>query len=148
MGKYTDRIREIKDKVTSDPQALKLIENVLVKATDYIRQIERTERILAIHQGSYDFQDKFANADKLRTIKHNALISDLTIANRYLFKEYGTDEIPEGGLFVGPVEQFHQREVIGDWAVELVTEMRREEHEREMERQRGEGQNMGGSARL
>ena len=49
---------------------------------------------------------------------------------------------------MGPVEQFHQREVIGDWAVELVTEMRREAHEREMERQRGEGQNMGGSARL
>ncbi len=145
MGKYTERIHQIKEIVGDDQQALKLIESVLTKASDYIRQIDRMERILTIHQGSYDFKEKFDSADKLRTIKHNALISDLTIANRYLFKEYA-DLIPVGGLFVGPVEQFHEREIIGDWAVELVKEIREEQLEREKERRR-EGE-MGASAQL
>ncbi len=147
MGKYTDRIREIREIIGADEQAKKLIENVLIKASDYIRQIERMERILAVHSGSYDFQDKFDSADRLRTIKHNALISDLNIANRYLFKEYG-DMIPVGGLFVGPVEQFHQREIIGDWAVELVNEMRQEQENQEMKRHRDSGPGSEISARM
>jgi hypothetical protein len=147
MGKYTDRIREIKGIIGGDEQANKFIENVVIKAIDYIRQIERAERILSIHSNSYDFKDKFDSADKLRTIKHNALISDLNIANRYLFKEYG-DVIPVGGLFVGPVEQFHQREIIGDWAVELVNEIRHEQVDSEAKRETEVGHHGGSSARL
>jgi hypothetical protein len=81
-----------------------------------------------------EYRNLLSELDRSRKIKHDALISDLNIINRYLFKKYGK-EIPEGGLFFGNVERFYDRETIADWAGKVYEIFVRKEEVNEKEKE-------------
>ena len=122
------RIDEIIASVKEDKNALNLIHGVLAKAQNYVDRVFAMETALQT-QRPYteggELRKLTEDLDGLRSIAHNALISEIQIVNRYLFKTFGPDVIPPGGVYSkDPVHLTSNayRSSIGDWAGELVVE--------------------------
>jgi len=121
-----ERIEEILDIAECDETALSLIENVLSAVRSYIEAICNMEGSLSMQRFRLEGEEIRALTEKLdgkRRRKHNVLIDSVRIANRYLFKKFGS-EMPVGGVYSG--DPLHlcsdclNRDAIGDWAKGVV----------------------------
>jgi hypothetical protein len=107
----------------SDERGLKLIKELLKKIFNYIENVTRFE--LFIKQKKYkleteckdaeEYRETMQNLDNIRRLSHNALIDQLNIVNRYMFKNY-RDETPIGGIYSLDPNSMKDRTAVADWA--------------------------------
>lgn len=121
--KALERLQEVKEIVEGDATGERLIERTLEKASEYIGRVSSMERHLTLAkfrgiEGEI-LRDLTTRLDRSRRLAHDALISELFTANRYLFRNYA-DDMPVGGLFTLSPEAIHDRIAVGDWAGHLV----------------------------
>ena len=121
------RFSQIKDILikNKDEQGLGLLEDLVCKADRYIQSVVRMDLPASIkfRLETYEFQEKITEMDRNRRIKHEALISQLKIFNRYLFRNYQAGcEVPVGGIYSLPPETLSpmDRHAVGDWAGFLI----------------------------
>lgn len=111
---------------------LKLVQGLVVKCSEYIQIVVVSEEIMALQkfrkETDMEVMEEFRRLDRLRKIKHDALISQLVIVNRYLFKtKILNGKIPFGGIFsLDPVLLKNlDRNRIAEWAGYLVNALRK-----------------------
>lgn len=108
---------------SDDNYGLECLENTLVSANDYIISFTKMDNLSLVDKFRSDkelFVEKLKELNDRRKKRHNALITNLGILNKYLFKEYGFDEIPLGGLFSLDPTRYYDRDAVGDWAMFLM----------------------------
>jgi len=121
-----DRVRLIFNLVDGDETAVSLIDQLLESAVNYVEAVFKMETTLAtqrlLKEGS-DLGELTEELDEKRHRKHNLLIDNIRIVNRYLFRNF-KDDIPAGGIYsddpVHIAENNTNRAAIGDWAGRLV----------------------------
>lgn len=121
-GNELKRFEEIIDLVDGDEVALRLLEGLLEKAERYFSSVVKMESRLKMERFRLDpdqLRELTENLDQNRHMAHNALLSDLHILNRYLFKEFGK-QVPVGGIFSESPEAIRDRAAVGDWAGRLL----------------------------
>ncbi|MBS3152460.1 DUF3232 domain-containing protein [Candidatus Woesearchaeota archaeon] len=131
-AKAYSRYKKIIDllNLNNDQAGLKHVQQLLEICERYVVVVANVERIGIIHrfrtQTDEQEIEKFRNLDQLRKITHNALISQLKLVNRYLFRKYG-DEISIGGIysFYPMTLADEDRSAIGEWAYCLVDALQR-----------------------
>lgn len=122
-----------------------LIYNVLIKVEEYLKIINRMGS-LKIDKDNVDpetYQEELENIEKIRTINHNALITEINIVNRFLKMNFGNVdeeileqweekeeeagrevlyakrvELPQKGICVDAVDMSN-RKSITDWAFQI-----------------------------
>ena len=122
-----DRLMAILEIIDGDEKAIKLIDETLKSIFQYVERIYRMEISMQMNRfrlEGEDYRQATQALDQARTRAHDALISNLTACNRYLFQNF-EDEIPTGGICnIDPaVLQAGGRKAIGDWAIELEYEI-------------------------
>lgn len=131
MAGALERVELIKKVIASDGRAMQLVGDVIRCANSYIQSVNTMERSMKSAQFRMEtdqYQRLVMQLDQRRRILHDALLSQLNITNRYLFKNF-KEEIPVGGLFSHDPSQYHDRAAIGDWAFELINEIASREKE-------------------
>ncbi len=119
--KAYDRYVEIEEILEDDKKGLALVHDLVDMAASYIEAVVNMETSIKIIRFRIDDpikqRERIGALDKFRTIKHNALIAQLKIVNRYLFKNYG-DDVPIGGIYsLNPMTLSHEdRVAIAEWA--------------------------------
>jgi len=109
-----------------DRDGMKLLHTLINKCADYFRVVADQGKLKKRGDSASSRMQlgrDLAEVDELRTIVHNALISDVVIFNRYLFtKSIVKDQIPIGGIYTFDPEtlRVRDRRAIGDWALCLV----------------------------
>ena len=122
-----ERFSEVKETLefAEDERGLKLLNELVNKVTEYIRSVTRMELIKAQMFRLNDEQlgETLMQRDYNRKMSHEAVISQLTAMNRFLFRNYEAgEEIPYGGVFslnpqlLSPMN----RKAVADWAGYLV----------------------------
>ncbi len=119
------RIGAIQEVVSSDATALKLLDSVksaVRRYSEVISTMEMRLKSVRYRLEGQDMIDAFMMLDSNRHVAHNSLIDSIKIANRYLFKKYGTDTIPVGGVYDNdPLHlKYTNREAIGEWAITVA----------------------------
>jgi len=116
----------------NDSRGLKLVHELVVKCSEYIQIVVVSEELMGLQrfrkQTDEDVMAEFRRLDILRRIKHNALISQLVIVNRYLFKINSLkNKVPIGGIFsLDPTFlERRDRDKIALWAGFLVNGLRK-----------------------
>ncbi len=122
--RYTQILKVLNEE--KDQKGLKFLEDLINKCTEYFRIIAE-QKTLKLREDKFatrkDFAEEYGSLDELRTILHNALISQIKILNRYLFKNYKVNEqIPLGGIYTYNLDSLtnEDRRTIGDWAFSLA----------------------------
>ncbi len=108
--------------IYADEVAVSLLEKVLVSAEGYFRTVLAMETRLKIERLRLDGHELMALAETLekgRRSVHDVLLSDLTVFNRYISREFGKD-IPAGGLLGKELDPADGNGEAGDWAGELM----------------------------
>lgn len=107
-----------------DKKGLYLLEELIKYAGDYVKIVTKLESIDAGQYQNREDKEKIRAIDLRKKIKHDALISQLTIVNRYLFNNYSPEEeIPFGGVYSLPVETLSpklNRFAVGNWASYII----------------------------
>ncbi len=144
---YKDNIVQNQLLETSKQQAIKLIDGVLTKVRRYAEKIislERHYKLLRFkEQDPIVLAEKIKRADQSRTLSHDALISSIHAATRFLNTQFGAmtesrreeweDEMEENDKTVLRVERvkfseniivpssvnLHDRKQITEWAIRL-----------------------------
>lgn len=121
-----ERIQLVLNLVNGDETACSLIEKACTSAFEYVAAVYTMEMTLKTQRFRLEgegLRQLTESLDVTRRRKHDLLIDDIRIANRYLFKNYGQD-IPEGGIYSGDPwhlsEDNLNRIAVGDWAGRLV----------------------------
>ncbi|MEM2956573.1 MAG: DUF3232 domain-containing protein [Candidatus Pacearchaeota archaeon] len=114
-GRYNNILNMLND--NNDSTGLELLESLVNSVVKYVSHVSRMEH--RIKQWKYTMEDKeymeaITNLDRTRRIYHESLISNLTIMNRYLFKNY--TQTPVGGIYSFDPETVRDRNAIADWA--------------------------------
>lgn len=125
--KAFDRYQQIVALLTEikDERGLRLVRELVEKCRAYIQVVTQTEthiKILEMRDVSpEDYRASVSNMERNRNMAHNALMSQLIIANRYLFNKKELEgKIPAGGLFSLNTESIRNREAVADWAHYLI----------------------------
>lgn len=129
-----ERVRSVVNLVRGDKKAIELIGAVLTRALNYVTAVYTMETqmpqvILFAEQG--ERMHTAARLDRNRSLAHNALIDEMKICNRYLFKTFGREVIPPGGIYSSdPIHLTSNtyRYEIGTWAGEVVNSYFKERH--------------------
>ena len=75
----------------------------------------------ALEQSPEEYQRNIKNFDQRKRISHEALISQLAIVNRYVFKNNNLKgRVPIGGIYSLDPNTIVNRNMVGDWAYYLV----------------------------
>ena len=121
------RLREVRELLVEneDRCGLSLLEELIGHASRYIESVVKMDlpKSLKYRLETWEFQEKLQELDQSRRIKHNSLISQLCILNRYLFKNYSAgEEVPYGGVYSLPLHTLSplDRIAVGDWAGYLI----------------------------
>ncbi|MFA7483902.1 MAG: DUF3232 domain-containing protein [Vulcanimicrobiota bacterium] len=120
--KTLERFERIVRLAGEDSVAISLIEKLVESAERYFTTVTSMEarlKMARLRLEGEELRDLAETLDRNRRLAHNALIDNLTIANRYLLKEFG-EEIPVGGIFSKNPEAIRDRAAVGDWAGELL----------------------------
>lgn len=122
-----ERVFEVLDIVHEDADAIRLIDGVLQSVFQYVETIYNMEvsmRMAKYRLEGDAYREFVENLDTRRKQSHDALLSSIASCNRYLFEHY-EGKVPEGGICkVDPsTVQMNQRRAIGDWAIELESEI-------------------------
>lgn len=125
-AKEKERLQLVTNIVRDDETAISLIEKATNSAFEYVSAVYSMERTLATQRHRLEgeaIRQLTESLDSMRKRKHDLLIDDIRIANRYIFKTFGQD-IPEGGIYSGDpwdlTEGNVKRVAVGDWAGKLV----------------------------
>jgi len=116
------RILDILDAAKDDKRAVDLIEVVVSKVIGYVTAVYDTETLRPINLIKLDPDHCREATERLhnhRSIMYNSLIDAIRVCNRYLFSTFGSDRIPEGGLYSeDPIHltDDHYRYAVGSWA--------------------------------
>ncbi len=109
-----------------DKQGIKLVDELIKKALNYLNNLSRIRTLETIEVFRRDldrqsYNAELENLDRVRKISHDALISQVKIVNRYLFKNYKKDT-PIGGIYSANPENLanENRTAIADWVKHLV----------------------------
>jgi hypothetical protein len=119
------RLESIKEVVFSDATAVKMLNSVKTAITRYAETVFTMEQRLRSARYRLEGQeliDMAMRLDQNRHIAHESLIDSVKIANRYLFRTYGTDTIPAGGVYdADPLHlKYNNRDAIGEWALQMA----------------------------
>ncbi|MFA6047509.1 MAG: hypothetical protein WCV59_01220 [Parcubacteria group bacterium] len=152
---YEKDIQQAKLLEQKQLQAKKLIINALRSVEEYMSSIKMLDSTkLSRESVSQDnYLKDLENSDRARTIKHNALISDINIANRFILNNFGNmeeenieeweEKEEEGGrkvLYAKRIDfprniictdrvNMEDRKQIADWAIEIyksLSELKKE----------------------
>ena len=116
--RFIDVLSVVKD----DKRAVELIGVVFSKIINYataVYDMETLHHVNTLLLEPDQFREATKRLDEKRTITHNSLIDSIRICNRYLFKMFGTEVIPLGGVYSqDPIHltDDHYRYAIGGWA--------------------------------
>lgn len=119
-------IEQVLSVAGKDEQAAKLIEELCKKAHGYVEAVYAMETKLQIARFRLEgeqLRELTEDLDQFRRFAHNTLIDQIRLTNRYLFRRFGTEEIPAGGVYSGDPEHIVNdtyRAAIGDWAGQVV----------------------------
>ncbi len=116
------RIESIKEMVFSDATAVKLIDSVkgaIRRYADVVLTMEQRLQSARFRLEGQELRDLTMRLDQNRHVAHESLIDSIKIANRYLFRTYGADTIPVGGVYDSdPLHlKYNNRDAIGEWAL-------------------------------
>ena len=113
-------LKSIKNK-----KGLALVQELIEKCANYIKITNEMGVFIKVHQSREQdvekYREQYRNIDQRKRLTHEALISQLNIVNRYLFRnkeELG--EIPPGGIFSRDPITITNRNAVGDWAKDLI----------------------------
>ena len=119
------RFLDVLSIVQDDKKSVELIGVVLSKIAAYCLAVYNSEshRITnAVVLEPEQLRESMEHLDTTRTIMHNSLIDAIRICNRHLFRTFGTDKIPPGGIYShDPIHLTDDiyRSLIGNWAGEV-----------------------------
>lgn len=126
VTKEKDRVLIVTSLVRDDVNALSVIDKAMNSAFEYVAAVYSMERTLSTARHRLEGEDLrqlTESLDLMRKRKHDLLIDDLRICNRYVIKTFGK-VIPEGGVYSGDPWDLSEGNVkrlaIGDWAGKLV----------------------------
>jgi hypothetical protein len=124
MGKAKERIQNVLGIVSTDNNAMDLIQETLTKGVKYVEAVYNMETQLSIYRfrmEGEEYRSVAERLDSLRKIAHDAFIDSIMICNRYLFRNFG-ELIPAGGIYSDDPMHLsnNDRMAIGDWAFGLV----------------------------
>lgn len=116
------RIEDIKALVSEDATALKLINSVersIDRYADTVLTMQTTLSSARFRLDGQELRELTVRLDRNRHTAHESLIDSIRIANRYLFKTYGAETIPAGGVYdADPLHlKYNNRDAIGQWAL-------------------------------
>lgn len=122
--KAFERYQQIVDLLNSnnDKKGLKYVQDLVNKCREYVTVVANAERIGKLQrfrsQTSEEEREEYKRLDQLRRIIHNALIAQLKLVNRYIFRDY-KEQIPIGGIYSLDPSTIENRTAVGDWAYYL-----------------------------
>lgn len=122
-GKALERLEQILEIAKDDEVSLSLAEKLMESAERYFQSVvsmERKVKLAKYRLEGKDLRDLIQSLDTTRHLAHNALLDNVAILNRYLFKEYGIDTVPAGGVYSEDPETIRDRAAVGDWAGKLL----------------------------
>jgi hypothetical protein len=123
MSSLRDRVNNILQATGRETNVLRLITDVQTSVKRYaecVSQNEAAVKMLRFRETDITrYQDGVQRLDRLRHMAHERLIDSIRICNRYLFRTYGADDIPAGGIYPrDPLHlRFNSRDAIAAWAV-------------------------------
>lgn len=131
-GEAEERFKEIKEVFVSnhDEKGVEISRKLLSTAVRYIECVVNADFHLQearskIGFNPHEYKEIVCEVDNERKVIHDALITNLKIANRYAQKKYGWKNdgglIPQGGFFTLHHSFFHDRKQIAKWAWYLVS---------------------------
>ena len=106
-----------------DKDGLELLEDLLKNCSNYVSYVAGMESKIQLAKLENDTKKYIKLVETLdagRKIVHNALIGRLLALNRYLFRKYGKERFPAGGIFSLDPLRIKDRVAVGDWAGYLV----------------------------
>lgn len=104
-----------------DQDGVDFLKSVALSAGRYIeavvKRIMKTDSLKLEGYSERYVAEEISHLDKIQRIKHNALISDISIFNRYIYTKY-LDELKniQGGIFTLDPERINDRNIIATWA--------------------------------
>lgn len=116
--RFLDVLAVVKD----DKRAVELIEVVFSKIINYataVFDMETLHYVNTLLLEPEQFREATKRLDENRTRMHNSLIDSIRICNRHLFRTFGTEVIPPGGVYSqDPIHltDDNYRHAIGSWA--------------------------------
>jgi hypothetical protein len=116
--RFLDVLAVVKD----DKRAVELIGVIFSKIINYatvVYDMETLRHVNALLLEPEQFRENANRLDENRTMAHNSLIDSIRICNRHLFRTFGTEVIPPGGVYSqDPIHltDDHYRYAIGSWA--------------------------------
>ena len=118
------QIADLLDEIT-DKKGLRLVQELVEKCANYVRITEEMEEFIKKHEirdtPIEKYQQYFKSIDERKRLSHNALISQLSIVNRYLFKHPVIENrVPIGGIYSLDPNSIRDRNAVGDWAYYLI----------------------------
>ena len=109
-------------KEKEDSRGLRLVEELVHKIAEYSKIVAQ-QSTLKVRNAAGQLEDnrlqELQQLDQLRSIVHNALISQLHIVTRYLTKNYRS-ELPLAGIYSFDISTIKDRQKVGEWALLLA----------------------------
>jgi hypothetical protein len=124
-----NQILEILNKCKSDKKQvyINLINELIKKCIEYIRNVNQIQHLIDHSQyrlTAEAYRDSYSELDLSRRLAHNALIDQLTIVNRNLFKDPELkNKIPIGGIYSLNPDSIKDRNFIAQWAAYLISSL-------------------------
>jgi hypothetical protein len=120
------RIEDILKIAGKDDTAVKLIDDMFKAVMGYMEVGFTMETTLALQRNRLEGEELRSLKQRLdgnRRMAHNRLLDSIKIANRYLFRTFGS-EMPAGGVYSGDMDHLinmdQYRAAFGDWAGRLI----------------------------
>ena len=117
-----NRFNEIIELAGEDTIAMSLLEKLVESAERYftcVTTMEARLKMARFRLEGEELRDLTQTLDGNRRLAHNAMLDNVAILNRYLFKTFG-QETPIGGIYSKAPETIRDRAAVGDWAGELL----------------------------
>ena len=125
MSEFKNRVSAILAVTGDDSIAVRVIDSVTASLRRYRDTVINYKRLPVLKERCFDaseVRELTIRLDQQKHTAHERLMSDITIANRYLFRTYGRD-IPAGGVYTDDplhLRGAKERHAIETWAMKTV----------------------------
>ena len=113
------RYENIKEIISDNSTANELLNSLIYSAVNYVTYVAKADPVLKSLRYSLSprrYQERAQSIDQNRRIFHNTIISNLTVFNKYLFKNFKEKNPPVGGIYSLRPDSIKDRAAVGDWA--------------------------------
>lgn len=122
------RIHQIMNTFAADSRTKSLITSLVKSVKSYAEFVGRESGLIRAAQfrmDGDDYRQYVTGLENTRHSMHEGVISSLVAANRYLFRTYGTEEVPAGGLYDwDPLHlKMLNRDAISEWALAIASDL-------------------------